>query len=137
MALYPQSRPTGYVTTNVLINNIHCASCVSYIQEVLSALQPTPLSISANYVSHEVVIVQFQEHSANDISRALLDAAFEVQSVRTEDEFGHTIYEQDVVQVHQEWLEQAAQTPEQTGINNLVGPDDSTTGIARPCQPSA
>ncbi|KFY03579.1 hypothetical protein V490_00129 [Pseudogymnoascus sp. VKM F-3557] len=107
---HPQPPPSGHVTTTVLINNIHCASCLSYIQEVLSALQPAPLSTTANYVSHEVAIIHFPEHSAGDISRALSEAAFEVQSVRTEDEFGHTIYEQDVVQVDQEWLEQAAQT---------------------------
>ncbi|KAG4423607.1 hypothetical protein IFR04_003289 [Cadophora malorum] len=110
MALYPQPPPTGRVTTTVLINNIHCASCLSYIQEVLGTLQPAPLSTTANYVSHEVAIVHLPEHSANDISRALSDAAFEVQSVRTEDEFGHLIYEQDEVQAHQECLEQAAQT---------------------------
>jgi len=110
MALYPQSRPTGQVTTTLLINNIHCTSCLSYIQEVLSALQLTPLSITANYVSHEVTITHFPEHSANDISQALSDAAFEVQSVRTEDEFGHIIYGRDEVQAHPEWLEQAAQT---------------------------
>ena len=110
MAHYPQPPPKGYVTTTVLINNIHCASCLSYIQEVLSTLEPAPLSITANYVSHEVTIIHFLEHSANDISRALSDAAFEVQSVRTKDEFGHIIYEQEEVQARQEWLEQAAQT---------------------------
>jgi P-type Cu+ transporter len=109
MALHPQLSPTGHVTTTALINNIHCASCLSYIQEVLGTLQPAPLSITANYVSHEIAIVHVPEHSANDISRALSDAAFEVQSVRTEDEFGHIIDGQDVVQAHQEWLEQAAQ----------------------------
>jgi Cu+-exporting ATPase len=109
MALHPQPSPTGHVTTTVLINNIHCASCLSYIQEVLGTLQPAPLSITANYVSHEIAIIHSPEHSANDISRALSDAAFEVQSVRTEDEFGHIIDGQDVVQAHQEWLEQAAQ----------------------------
>jgi Cu+-exporting ATPase len=100
----------AYVTTTVLINNIHCASCLSYIQEVLSTLQPAPLSTSANYVSHEVTITHSPEHSANDIFRALSVAAFEVQSVRTEDEFGHIICEQDIVQAQQEWLEQAAQS---------------------------
>jgi P-type Cu+ transporter len=110
MALHPQSSPASHVTTTVLINNVHCASCLSYIQEVLSTLHPAPLSITANYVSHEVTIVHSPEHSANDISRALSDAAFEIQSVRTEDEFGHIIYESDIVQAHQEWLEQAAQT---------------------------
>jgi P-type Cu+ transporter len=110
MSLYLQPPPTGHVTTTVLINNIHCASCLSYIEEVLSTLQPLPLSITANYVSHEVTIIHFPEHSANHISRALSDAAFEVQSVRTEDEFGQIIYEQDEVQAHQECKEQAAQT---------------------------
>ena len=108
MSLHPQSPPTGQVTTTLLINNIHCASCLSYIQEVLSA--SPPLSITANYVSHEVTIIHFPEQSANDISRALSDAAFEVQSVRTEDEFGRIIYEREEAQAHQEWLEQAAQT---------------------------
>ena len=110
MALHPRPPPTGHVTTTILINNIHCASCLSYIQEVLSTLQPAPLSTTANYVSHEVTIVHLPNHSANDISRALSDAAFEIQSVRTKDEFGSVIYEQDEVQAHQEWLEQAAQT---------------------------
>jgi Cu+-exporting ATPase len=110
MALHPQPPPKGYVTTTVLINNIHCASCLSYIQEVLNTLQPAPLSTTANYVSHEVTIIHFPELSANGISRALSDAAFEVQSVRTEDEFGTGIYEQDAVPAPQEWLEQGAQT---------------------------
>lgn len=110
MALHSAPSPTGHVTTTVLINNIHCASCLSYIQEVLSTLQPAPLSISANYISHEVTIVHSPKHSTNDISRALSDAAFEVQSVRTEDEFGYITYKPHIVQAHQEWLEQAAQT---------------------------
>lgn len=110
MALHRQSLSMDQVTTTLLINNIHCASCLSYIQEVLSTLKPAPLSITANYVSHEVVIIHFAEQSANNISQALSDAAFEVQSVRTEDGFGCIIYEQDEVQAHQQWLEQAAQT---------------------------
>src|SRR5271156_4493498 len=110
MTPHPQPSPMVYVTTTVLINNIHCASCLSYIQEVLSTLQPAPLSTSANYVSHEVTIDHSPKHSANDIFRALSVAAFEVQSVRTEDEFGHIICEQDIVQAQQEWLEQAAQS---------------------------
>lgn len=109
MAHHPQPPPKGHVTTTVLINNIHCASCLSYIQEVLNTLQPSPLSTIANYVSHEVTIIHLPELSANGISRALSDAAFEVKSVRTEDEFGNGTYEQDAVQAPQEWLEQAAQ----------------------------
>jgi Cu+-exporting ATPase len=104
-----QAPPTGHVTTTALINNIHCASCLSYIQEVLTILQPAPLSTTANYISHEVTIIHFPELTANAISRALSNAAFEVQSVRTEDEFGNDIYMQDAVQAPQEWLEQAAQ----------------------------
>lgn len=102
--------PAGHVTTTVLINNIHCGSCLSYIQEVLSTLEPPPLSTTANYVSHEVVIVHDPRHSAGAICRALSDAAFEVQSVQTYDEFGQSIYSHDVVQDQQEWLIQATQT---------------------------
>ena len=110
MELHPQWLPPGHFTTTVLINNIHCASCLSYIQEVLNTLQPASLSTAANYVSHEVTIIHFPELSANSISWALLDAAFEVQSVQAEDEFGNGIYEEDAIQAPQEWLEQAAQT---------------------------
>jgi hypothetical protein len=105
MALHLQPPPTGHVTTTVLINNIHCASCLSYIEEVLSTLQPAPLSTTANYVSHEVTIIHFPKLSANGISRALSDAAFEIQSVRTEDEFGQIISAQDEAPAPQEWLE--------------------------------
>ncbi|OAF59942.2 hypothetical protein VC83_03206 [Pseudogymnoascus destructans] len=110
MALHPLPPPTGQVTTTLLINNIHCASCLSYIQEILSTLQPATLSTTANYISHEVTIIHYPELSANDISRALSDAAFEIQSARTEDELGHITPEQDEVEAPQEWLEQAAQT---------------------------
>src|SRR2546423_4079523 len=109
MALHPPQPPSAsHVTTTVLINNLHCASCLSYIQEVLSTLQPPPLSTTANYVSHEVTIIHFPGHSASHIVRALSDAAFQVQSVQTKDEFGHVIYEQDLVQADPERLEPAA-----------------------------
>lgn len=108
MALNPLPPPTGQVTTTLLINNVHCASCLSYIQEILRTLQPATLWTTANYISHEVTIIHFPELSAIDISRALSDAAFEIQSVRSEDEFGHITPEQDEVEAPQEWLEQAA-----------------------------
>jgi hypothetical protein len=107
MVLHPQSSPTGHITTTILINNIHYASCLFYIQEVLNTL---PLSTIANYLSHEVTIIYFPEFSVNGIFRALLDAVFEVQNTRTEDEFGNNIYEQNTAQAPPEWLEQAAET---------------------------
>lgn len=101
--------PAGSVTTTALISNIHCGSCLTYIQEVLTNLRLEPLSITANYVSHELQIIHPPEHSGDDITRALSDAAFEVRSVRTENEFGRIIYEHHEGQTGPEWLEQAAQ----------------------------
>ncbi|KAE9987526.1 hypothetical protein EG328_002511 [Venturia inaequalis] len=105
MALYPQTSPTGHFASTVLINNLHCASCLDYIQEVLSIFQPAPLPTTVDYVSQEVVVVHSPKISAHEIFRALLDAAFEIQSVQTKDEFGHIVYEQDAVEAPQEWLE--------------------------------
>jgi len=110
MAISPQPSPTGHVTTTVLINNLHCSSCLHYIQEVLSSIyQPAPLSTTADYVSQEVVVIHSPQLSAHEISRALLDAAFEVQRVQTKDEFGHVIYKRDAAKAPQEWSEDAAQ----------------------------
>jgi Cu+-exporting ATPase len=86
--------PAGFVTTTILIRNLHCASCLSHIQNALGALRLVPLSITADYASHELTVIHSPEHWGNEISRALSEAAFEVVGLRTENEFGRVIYEQ-------------------------------------------
>ncbi|KAF8857414.1 Cu2+-exporting ATPase [Acephala macrosclerotiorum] len=113
-----QLAPSGTVTTTALINNIHCASCLTYIEEILAALRLVPVSITANYVSHELTIIHPPEYSENQIFRALSDAAFEVRSVRTENEFGRIVYER-----HEEaaqTLSQRAPTPSSCQSTGLL-----------------
>ena len=43
MPLPPQSR-----LTIILVNNLHCPSCTTNVEETLSALQPPPFSISTS-----------------------------------------------------------------------------------------
>jgi Cu+-exporting ATPase len=86
--------PAGFVTTTILIRNLHCASCLSHIQNALGVLRLVPLSITADYASHELTVIHSPEHLGNELSRALSDAAFEVGELRTENELGRVIYEQ-------------------------------------------
>jgi Cu+-exporting ATPase len=109
-APHPQLPVTRQVTTTLLINNIHCVSCLTYIDEILGKLHPPPVSSAANYVSHEVTIIHSLDLSPSVISRTLMDAAFEIHSVRTEDSLGNVVYDQDAIQAPKEWSEKAVQT---------------------------
>jgi Cu+-exporting ATPase len=118
--------PSGTFTTTALVNNVHCASCLTYICEVLAALQLAPLSITANYTSRELTIIHSLDFSGNRISRALSDAAFQVRSVRTENQFGRIIYEQHEGQDHPEWLDHAGHT-----LGSAPSSRNSTTTAVR------
>ncbi|KAN0110746.1 heavy metal translocatin [Hyaloscypha variabilis] len=95
MAPRESAPSSGFVTTTFLISNIHCDSCLTYIQDVLGPLRLVLQSITADYVSNELKVIHAPEYSGNEISRALLDAGFEVVGFRTENEFGRVIYEQE------------------------------------------
>ncbi|KAL2869022.1 E1-E2 ATPase-domain-containing protein [Aspergillus lucknowensis] len=74
--LPPQSR-----LTVILVNNLHCPSCTTNVEETLSALQPPPFSISTSIIRHEIEVVHPVTLSTGRIVRALEDVAFEVDSV--------------------------------------------------------
>ncbi|KAJ5111860.1 hypothetical protein NUU61_001490 [Penicillium alfredii] len=74
--LPPQSRPT-----TILVNNLHCPSCATHVEETLSALKPPPFSISTSILRHEIEIVHPISLSTDRIVGALEAAAFEVDSV--------------------------------------------------------
>lgn len=76
MPLPPQSR-----LTIILVNNLHCPSCTTNVEETLSALQPPPFSISTSIIRHEIEVVHPVTLSTGRIVRALEDVAFEVDSV--------------------------------------------------------
>lgn len=76
----PQSR-----LTTILVNNLHCPSCVTNVEETLSALTPSPFSISTSILSHEIKVVHPITLSSSRIVRALEEVAFEIDSVIAHD----------------------------------------------------
>ncbi|KAH0555630.1 hypothetical protein GP486_006425, partial [Trichoglossum hirsutum] len=79
--------------TTILINNLHCASCVSYVQSTVGSLRPAPLQISANVLTHEVTVRHTADLPVQVIYQGLLDAEFELRSVITEEEEGRIMQE--------------------------------------------
>lgn len=98
---------TGCVTT-VLVNNIHCASCVLYIQDVLTSLGPAVQRVETSILSHEVRIYHTKSLSTSNICLALSGAAFEIHSATTVDGSGMKLQEFDLSTDSDGWLEAAA-----------------------------
>lgn len=98
---------TGCVTT-VLVNNIHCASCVLYIQDVLASLGPAVQRVETSILSHEVRIYHTKSLPISDICLALSGAAFEIHSATTVDGSGMKLQEFDLSNDSDGWLEAAA-----------------------------
>ncbi|RPA92639.1 heavy metal translocatin [Choiromyces venosus 120613-1] len=68
------------VITTLLISNLHCFTCSSTIEELLSGLSPPPLDISISILDHKVTVTHTQLLSPRDIIRVLLEAEFELDS---------------------------------------------------------
>ncbi|KAE8137287.1 E1-E2 ATPase-domain-containing protein [Aspergillus pseudotamarii] len=79
----PQSR-----LTTILVNNLHCPSCVTNVEDTLSALTPSPFSISTSIVSHAIRVTHPITLSSSRIVSALEDVAFEIDSVIANDSDG-------------------------------------------------
>lgn len=94
-------------TTTILVNNIHCASCVSYIEDVFASFGPAVRRVEVSMLSHEVRILHDNLLSASQICRALLEAAFEVCSATTVDATGAKIQELVFAKENNGWLERA------------------------------
>ncbi|KAL4810026.1 E1-E2 ATPase-domain-containing protein [Aspergillus unguis] len=75
-------------------SNVHCSSCVAYINQVLSAV-PGIADIDVSIFTHEVHVSHTQESSPLSIARILVHAAFEVHHVTTRDCAGTVISDID------------------------------------------
>lgn len=95
--------------TIILVKNIHCASCVSYIQRTLGRFGNAVHQVNTSILSHEVRILHEKTLSASDICRALSDAAFEVHSAVTLDENEGKVQELGAQGSGDGWLETATQ----------------------------
>lgn len=74
--LPPESR-----STTILVNNLHCPSCVSTVNDTLFSLNPPPLSVSVSIVLHEIRVAHPIDLSPSQIVHALENAAFDIDSV--------------------------------------------------------
>jgi heavy metal translocating P-type ATPase len=73
-----------------LVTNVHCASCIAYITEVLSEI-PTVRDIEVTILTHEVRANHAITVQPADLVNALINAAFEVQHVTTFNQQGELI----------------------------------------------
>ncbi|KAJ5773964.1 hypothetical protein N7457_008860 [Penicillium paradoxum] len=81
-------------TSLFFVSNVHCASCVAYINEVLSET-PTVKDIEVTILTHEVRVSHAATIRPGDLVSALIHAAFEVQYVTTFDKQGSIVSELD------------------------------------------
>ncbi|KAE8556885.1 hypothetical protein EYB25_001591 [Talaromyces marneffei] len=81
----PSHNPPPARLTVLLATNIHCASCVALVQEIL-AFYRSITSVDVSVLQQEVRVRHGPEISASDLARTLIDAAFEVQIATTQDE---------------------------------------------------
>ena len=94
--------------TTILVKNIHCASCVSYVERILGRFGNALHQVDINIPSHQVRVVHKRTLSASEICHALSDAAFEVYSAVTLDESGRKVQELGGEDSGDGWLEVAA-----------------------------
>ncbi|KAJ5728514.1 hypothetical protein N7493_004844 [Penicillium malachiteum] len=76
------------------VGNVHCASCVAYVTEVLSEIQSVK-DIDVSILTHEVRVTHGISVQPSDLVAALIQAAFEVHHVSTYDDRGIIISELD------------------------------------------
>src|SRR4051794_41130687 len=79
--------------TIILVNNLHCASCVSHVQTIVGGLYPAPLHISANILTHEVTVHHVADLHVQSIYQELHNAGFELRSLITEEEESNVVQE--------------------------------------------
>ncbi|KAI8648726.1 hypothetical protein NCS55_01480900 [Fusarium keratoplasticum] len=67
--------------TTFLVPGIHCPTCASFIEDLLSYLRPRLISVETSIVSHSVTVNHDSSLSPRTISNALSEAGYEVDTV--------------------------------------------------------
>ncbi|KAJ5092828.1 ATPase P-type K/Mg/Cd/Cu/Zn/Na/Ca/Na/H-transporter [Penicillium angulare] len=78
----------------VWVGNVHCASCIAYVNEVLSEI-PSVKDIDVSILTHEVRLNHGVFVQPADLATALIHAAFEVYHVSTYDDRNNVLSELD------------------------------------------
>ena len=95
--------------TIILINNIHCASCVTHVQNILASYGDIVRHVEVDTLTNAVRVVHWKSLSTSELCQILSNAAFEVYSAITTDESGNKIREVGAEDTGDAWLEAAAE----------------------------
>ena len=95
--------------TIILINNIHCASCVTHIRSNLTSSGDIVRHVEVDIPTNAVRVLHQKSLSTFKLCQTLSDAAFEVYSATTSDESGNKIRELGAEETGDAWLEAAAE----------------------------
>jgi heavy metal translocating P-type ATPase len=74
----------------LLVNNIHCPSCVSYTEDILRPL-PNVLNVTVSIVNQEIRLQHYRAETVSSAIQELRNAAFEVKHIKTIDGKGEII----------------------------------------------
>ena len=95
--------------TVVFIKNLHCSSCTSTIQQLLSGFGNAIENVKTNILEHKVHVKHQQSLSASRICYVLSQAAFEVYRAVTLDKKGRKVLELGGDDEGDAWLEAATE----------------------------
>ena len=92
----PSSQPSDISSRKsiFLVSNVHCASCVAYVQEVLSEISAVG-HVDVSIFTHEVRVQHGVTTNASELATKLIEAAFEVHHVTTYDSKGAIVSDLD------------------------------------------
>ena len=96
-------------STTILVQNIHCASCVSTVQSVLGRFGNAVHQVDINLFSREIRVHHERKLSGSEICRTLYHAAFEIYSAITLDEHERRVQALGDEDKGDGWLEAAAE----------------------------
>ncbi|OJK05029.1 hypothetical protein ASPACDRAFT_110142 [Aspergillus aculeatus ATCC 16872] len=77
-----------------LVSNIHCASCVAYIDEVLSGIAGV-IKVDVSVLTHEVRVMHTAGVEPPDLAKALIDASFDVHHATSYEPKGSVVADFD------------------------------------------
>ena len=95
--------------TVILVNNIHCASCVTHIQDILASYGDIVRHVEVDVLTKAVRVLHRKSLSTSELCQTLSNAAFEVYSATTTDESGNKTREVGAEDTGDAWLEAAAE----------------------------
>ncbi|RAL07096.1 putative copper resistance-associated P-type ATPase [Aspergillus homomorphus CBS 101889] len=76
------------------VSNVHCSSCVAYIDEVLSEIAGV-IQVDVSVLTHEVRVMHTAGVEPSDLVRALIDASFDVHHVTSYEPKGSVVADFD------------------------------------------